>query len=118
MTQRSVLSLPSGVRLNQPQFHLDSYPLRILSYRQPKDQKDLYFDELTEDTRTAAAEQEKYVVSTIPGTVSSDCGVTCQLWVMNLGIIMADITALAKAVSSMTTNYHDAAAGGRCSGVE
>lgn len=115
MTQRGECSLITrlGAELYYPQFHLDSYQYEYYLIGKPKDQKDLYFDELTEDLQLRLGKENAVVLDNPQYRILGLHGVMPALGEVNLGIMSADANRIASYgfnVILRPTNYHDVTA--------
>ena len=115
MTQRGECSLITrlGAELYYPQFHLDSYQYEYYLIGKPKDQKDLYFDELTEDLQLRLGSENVVVIDNPQYRILGLHGVMPALGEVNLGIMSADANRIASYgfnVILRPTNYHDVTA--------
>lgn len=115
MTQRGECSLITrlGAELYYPQFHLDSYQYEYYLIGKPKDQKDLYFDELTEDLQLRLGKENAVVLDNPQYRILGLHGVMPTLGEVNLGIMSADANRIASYgfnVILRPTNYHDVTA--------
>ena len=115
MTQRGECSLITrlGAELYYPQFHLDSYQYEYYLIGKPKDQKDLYFDELTEDLQLRLGKKNAVVLDNPQYRILGLHGVMPALGEVNLGIMSADANRIASYgfnVILRPTNYHDVTA--------
>lgn len=115
MTQRGEGSLITrlGAELYYPQFHLDSYQYEYYLIGKPKDQKDLYFDELTEDLQLRLGKENAVVLDNPQYRILGLHGVMPALGEVNLGIMSADANRIASYgfnVILRPTNYHDVTA--------
>ncbi|RHA15053.1 hypothetical protein DW949_02915 [Megasphaera sp. AM44-1BH] len=115
MTQRGECSLITrlGVELYYPQFHLDSYQYEYYLIGKPKDQKDLYFDELTEDLQLRLGKENAVVLDNPQYRILGLHGVMPALGEVNLGIMSADANRIASYgfnVILRPTNYHNVTA--------
>ncbi|WP_298672845.1 DUF5693 family protein [uncultured Megasphaera sp.] len=115
MTQRGECSLITrlGAELYYPQFHLDSYQYEYYLIGKPKDQKDLYFDELTEDLQLRLGKENAVVLDNPQYRILGLHGVMPALGEVNLGIMSADANRIASYgfnVILRPTNYHNVTA--------
>lgn len=115
MTQRGECSLITrlGAELYYPQFHLDSYQYEYYLIGKPKDQKDLYFDELTEDLQLRLGKKNAVVLDNPQYRILGLHGVMPALGEVNLGIMSADANRIASYgfnVILRPTNYHNVTA--------
>ena len=115
MTQRGECSLITrlGAELYYPQFHLDSYQYEYYLIGKPKDQKNLYFDELTEDLQLRLGKENAVVLDNPQYRILGLHGVMPALGEVNLGIMSADANRIASYgfnVILRPTNYHDVTA--------
>ncbi len=115
MTQRGECSLITrlGAELYYTQFHLDSHQYEYYLIGKPKDQKDLYFDELTEDLQLRLGKENAVVLDNPQYRILGLHGVMPALGEVNLGIMSADANRIASYgfnVILRPTNYHNVTA--------
>lgn len=115
MTQRGECSVITrlGAELYYPQFHLGSYQYEYYLVGKPKDQKDLYFDELTEDLQLRLGKENAVVIDNPQYRILGLHGIMPALGEVNLGIMSADANRIASYgfnVILRPTNYHDVTA--------
>lgn len=115
MTQRGECSLITrlGAELYYPQFHLDSYQYEYYLIGKPKDQKDLYFDELMEDLQLRLGKENAVLLDNPQYRILGLHGVMPALGEVNLGIMSADANRIASYgfnVILRPTNYHNVTA--------
>ncbi len=98
LTQRGEMSLITrlGLKLYYPQFHIADLSYDYYLVGKPKDQEDLYFDEVTADLKTRLGEKNVSLLADSQYRIAGLRGVMPALGDVNLGIMTAD----AKKISS------------------
>lgn len=98
MTQRGECSLITrlGAQLYYPQFGLQNEQYEYFLIGKPKDQKDLYFDELVEDLQTRIGKENAVVIHNDRYRIAGLHGSMPSLGEINLGIMSADANAIAE----------------------
>lgn len=112
MTQRGECSLITrlGAQLYYPQFGLANEQYEYFLIGKPKNQKDLYFDELVEDLQTRLGKENAVVIENSQYRIAGLHGTMLSLGEINLGIMSADANAIAESgfhVILRPTNYGD-----------
>lgn len=98
LTQRGEMSLITrlGLNLYYPQFHITDLTFDYYLVGKPKNQEDLYFDEVTADLKTRLGESNVSLLANSQYRIAGLRGVMPALGDVNLGIMTAD----AKKISS------------------
>lgn len=97
MTQRGECSVITklGAELYYPQFNVASYDYEYFLIGKPKAEKDLYFDELTEDLKARLGTDNAVVIDNPTYRILGLHGVMPALAELNLGIMSADANRIA-----------------------
>ena len=92
LTQRGEMSLVTrlGLTLYYPQFHITDTSYDYYLVGKPKNQEDLYFDEVTADLKTRLGEKNVSLIANSQYRIAGLRGVMPALGDVNLGIMTAD----------------------------